>query len=404
MRLKTIFSALAVAALSVTALANPAFAAGRAFITGAITSVTSFPYAGSSNGIGGEAYGYTTTTFVWYVCETDTDPLSTRNDNWNVSVSDVTESAIASELSDNKCETVGAPNEDMPSYTYFYKDGEFGKDPKKTFVTFTMRVSSEYIAYPVYALADAARLADFTTLPTAVRNGNTITATAGVPLVRPEDLEYYRTDPLNHAWFACDTPRTAGGNIAPNEPLSDCKQLYTGFVDDEGISGVLADDVELDLTSPLYDTYPDNLGEEVPANLAGKHLVYVSISYPMFVWPNSVPFDASSDQVRQKRTVYFDSDSAVLTAAAKKTLRGLVKAFRAAGTVETVRITGFVQPSGSTANDISLSRARAVSVRAYLKQLGVKAAFTIKASGRLKENSAKSRKAVVVISGTAIAG
>jgi outer membrane protein OmpA-like peptidoglycan-associated protein len=93
--------------------------------------------------------------------------------------------------------------------------------------------------------------------------------------------------------------------------------------------------------------------------------------------------------------VYFDALSPVLTAEGKSELKALVK--KTGKNVVSVRSVGFVQRSGSSVNDQSLSEHRARAVAAYLKSLGVKGAFTVRGDGVAKEPGAIARRVEVGI-------
>lgn len=96
-----------------------------------------------------------------------------------------------------------------------------------------------------------------------------------------------------------------------------------------------------------------------------------------------------------RATVYFDVLSAKLDAADKKALRALA-AKRAKETTRVVSI-GFVQPSDTTRNDMSLSLQRAKAVTSYLKSIGVKGVVVTRGGGIAKEAGAAGRKATVTL-------
>ena len=100
--------------------------------------------------------------------------------------------------------------------------------------------------------------------------------------------------------------------------------------------------------------------------------------------------------VRQaKATVHFAAMSSTLDASARKSLRALA-AGRGNSTTRIVSI-GYVQPSDTTANDKTLSTARAKAVASYLKSIGVKGVVVTRGDGVAKETGAAGRKAVVTI-------
>ncbi len=99
--------------------------------------------------------------------------------------------------------------------------------------------------------------------------------------------------------------------------------------------------------------------------------------------------------VSEKASVYFDSLSPDLTPAGKAALRALVK--KTGKQASTVRCVGYVQPTGGTGNDDSLSRARAGNVAAYLRSLGLKGAYVVAGDGRDKTSGGKARRVDVTI-------
>lgn len=93
-------------------------------------------------------------------------------------------------------------------------------------------------------------------------------------------------------------------------------------------------------------------------------------------------------------TVFFNSDSAGLTELAKAKLRALVD--KTGTKVISVLTVGYVQESGSNANDQSLSMARAQSVTEYLRSLGVRGRYTMRGEG-ISGPAASDRKATTTI-------
>ena len=115
----------------------------------------------------------------------------------------------------------------------------------------------------------------------------------------------------------------------------------------------------------------------VPAALPSK----ASLSFEVFYALDSIALNSKA--------------VAVITKAYKS-----VKARLTAKSVVTVAITGWVQPTNKSPRISYLSNGRATSVQNYLKRLGLKAKFVIKAPGHDKLNVAKSRRATAVISWT----
>lgn len=98
---------------------------------------------------------------------------------------------------------------------------------------------------------------------------------------------------------------------------------------------------------------------------------------------------------RANTTVYFAALSPRLDASAKQSLDALVEGRKKS--VTRVVVNGFVQGNDTTANDKSLSLARAHAVARYLKSQGVTGSVVTRADGVAKETGAAGRKAVVTI-------
>jgi outer membrane protein OmpA-like peptidoglycan-associated protein len=142
----------------------------------------------------------------------------------------------------------------------------------------------------------------------------------------------------------------------------------------------------------------------LPADVpVGRHTLQVngltpegkvrSLSLGVQVNPANSP--SGSRKAKAKTTVYFASGSAALNASAKKSLNALVKGRKK--TVTRIVVNGFVQGTNATANDQSLSRARATTIARYLKSQGVTGKVVVQAKGVAKETGAAGRKAVVRI-------
>jgi outer membrane protein OmpA-like peptidoglycan-associated protein len=105
---------------------------------------------------------------------------------------------------------------------------------------------------------------------------------------------------------------------------------------------------------------------------------------------------AASVRVRTaKSSIFFDKLSADLTPSSKSALRKLVA--KTGKKVDSVKSVGFVQASGSSNNNQSLSTQRARNVVAYLKSLGVKGAFTVLGNGVANESGSQARRVDVSI-------
>ena len=94
-------------------------------------------------------------------------------------------------------------------------------------------------------------------------------------------------------------------------------------------------------------------------------------------------------------SVRFAVLSSELDEAARKQLRSLVK--RTGTQARTVVSIGFVQPTTDTANDQSLSQARAQSVADYLRSLGLKGRYVVRGDGRAPEGGAVARRVDVTV-------
>ena len=104
--------------------------------------------------------------------------------------------------------------------------------------------------------------------------------------------------------------------------------------------------------------------------------------------------DASVRTMRAASTVRFAENSSSLSAEGKAVLRALVK--KTGKTPITVASLGYVQKSGSSANDQALSTARARAVGAYLRSLGVTGRYSVRGDG-VGGPGAANRKVVVTI-------
>jgi len=101
-----------------------------------------------------------------------------------------------------------------------------------------------------------------------------------------------------------------------------------------------------------------------------------------------------------KFRVYYALGSSSLSAKAKNVISEAyeeIASSLSANAKVTVKVTGWVQPTNSSPNIRQLSRGRAQAVVDYLKSLGLEAEYKITAPGEAKSNSAKSRRASVVV-------
>jgi outer membrane protein OmpA-like peptidoglycan-associated protein len=99
-------------------------------------------------------------------------------------------------------------------------------------------------------------------------------------------------------------------------------------------------------------------------------------------------------------TVYFAPMSAALSPRAKATLRALAASVLKLGRPTSSVTTGYVQATTSSANDRSLSAARARNVAAYLTKLGLPHATSARGLGRAYDKGWKARRATATITFT----
>lgn len=96
-------------------------------------------------------------------------------------------------------------------------------------------------------------------------------------------------------------------------------------------------------------------------------------------------------------TVYFDELASALRPADKKQLDKLVAQLPDGARKVRVTVAGYVQPSATTANDMSLSNARAKAVAKYLKDHGVTGAYIVAGHGISSAPGSQGRQAQVRI-------
>jgi uncharacterized repeat protein (TIGR02543 family) len=118
-----------------------------------------------------------------------------------------------------------------------------------------------------------------------------------------------------------------------------------------------------------------------------------------FSFPVTVTVKAPKTATKSA-TVYFGVLSATLTPQAKRTLDKLVASVLKAGKPFYGTVTGYVQPTHRTANDVSLSMARAKAVAAYLRAHGLTHTVAAKGVGRAPQTGATARRAVATLTYT----
>lgn len=94
--------------------------------------------------------------------------------------------------------------------------------------------------------------------------------------------------------------------------------------------------------------------------------------------------------------VYFERLSSDLSTSSKRTLRTLVRSID--GTPSRSIVIGYVQGSGTGANDVSLSRQRAMAVASYLRSVGLDGRIVTKGQGVLNVPSDQARQVKVTVS------
>jgi uncharacterized repeat protein (TIGR02543 family) len=99
-------------------------------------------------------------------------------------------------------------------------------------------------------------------------------------------------------------------------------------------------------------------------------------------------------------TVYFTPMSAALSPQAKATLKALAASVLKLGRPTSSVTTGYVQATSSSANDRSLSAARARNVAAYLTRLGLPHATSARGLGKAYDTGWKARRATATITFT----
>ena len=111
---------------------------------------------------------------------------------------------------------------------------------------------------------------------------------------------------------------------------------------------------------------------------------------------NVVVTEPSAETKAVRTLVYFDVLSAKLSKQAKKSLDRLIAKIPDKSRSNRIRVVGFVGPSPISSNDESLSRARAMSVAAYMRSKGVKGTYRLVAGGVAK-GGATARRADVTV-------
>jgi outer membrane protein OmpA-like peptidoglycan-associated protein len=111
----------------------------------------------------------------------------------------------------------------------------------------------------------------------------------------------------------------------------------------------------------------------------------------------SAPVQRCDTGPSRSTTVYFGVLSDTLSPQSQRKLRTLVRNATKQGSISCAVVRGFVQPVGGTANDKSLSKARAAAVASYLKELGVTRVADVEGRGRAKQTGPDGRRATAKI-------
>ena len=159
--------------------------------------------------------------------------------------------------------------------------------------------------------------------------------------------------------------------------------------------------------SVITDSNGDyNVTFQVPNSLAvGNHIIqaqgetFDSLLRKVNV-PLTVVATGTLAKSQKKFDVFFTLNSYFLEAKARADIKAAynsVKRKVASKSLVTVTVTGWVQPTKISPNVLWLSNNRAKAVADYLKSLGLKANYVIKAPGHDKSNIPSSRRASVVI-------
>lgn len=144
----------------------------------------------------------------------------------------------------------------------------------------------------------------------------------------------------------------------------------------------------------------------VPSTLApGRHVLQVngytpgltvrSVSVGLRVAPNP------ANRVTRIRTVvYFNAFSSRLDATDRTRLAALVARVPTTATKVTTQITGYVQPTSTTAKDTALATARALRTASALRRDGLKGRFYVSGAGHSKVAGAAGRRVEVRVAYT----
>jgi hypothetical protein len=144
----------------------------------------------------------------------------------------------------------------------------------------------------------------------------------------------------------------------------------------------------------------------VPTTLApGRYVLQVngytpglavrSVSVGLRVTPNP-----AKSLTRIRTIIYFDAFSPRLDSTDKASLAALVARVPTTATKVTTQITGYVQPTSTTAKDTALATARALRTASALRRDGLKGRFYVSGAGHSKVGGATGRRVEVRIAYT----
>ena len=109
-----------------------------------------------------------------------------------------------------------------------------------------------------------------------------------------------------------------------------------------------------------------------------------------------VAIDAPAATPKRVRTlVYFDPMSSTLSRQAKRALDSLIAQLPAGLRTGTVRVVGYIGDNGMSANNQSLSTARARAVARYLRAGGLRSTYVVRGAGLSSLNGPSARHASV---------
>lgn len=304
-RLGSTVAAVTVLALSSVAPGASALANGM-YISGADLTV--------QLGAGANAYGAyslpsepTRTITDWYLCDTATSFKSTRT-TWGAPTDpSASITVVTDELTAHGCEAVPFVELDLSGHAtlaqFYVPDATLYQAPVKPYLTYAVRWTHASLAYAVDALADAHQLRTLNSFPSLTKSETGFSATDAT--WGPSANNYKA--PLTEYW-TCNSEVSAGTHMLDQDEgrnptevgaLRNCRPLYTGF-DWEPEAGEFiprrTTTTTLATNTTLYTDAPAaELDPPVAVDLAGKHIIRVSMGFPYLIWTGSTPWTAGGD-------------------------------------------------------------------------------------------------------------